>query len=260
MPYTLITGATGGMGKEFSGECAVRGMNLFLTGRSSEKLEKLKNEIKSMNDNIDVQIFPCALDDENSRKEMFTYAKQNGYKFERLINVAGADIQKAFSEYTQEKLVFQARVNFEAAVSITKFVIESRTDKLQILTVSSLCGTVPMPYFALYSATKAALINFFTAMRYEISNADITVLAPGSVPTREDIKKDIKLQGITGRLSSKNPSFVVKTALDGLNKNKRLVIPGFYNKLVYFAEKISPLKLQMKIIAKKFCKKEKDAF
>ena len=83
---------------------------------------------------------------------------------------------------------------------------------------------------------------------------------PGSVPTRDDIKRDIKLQGLTGKLSSKPVDFVVKKALKGLEKNKQRVIPGAFNKFIYFIEKIIPISIQCRYIAKKWSKKEKDNF
>ena len=60
---------------------------------------------------------------------------KNGYAVERLINVAGADIQKGFAEYSQEKIAFQARVNFEGAVSLCRIAIECKDEEktLEIL-------------------------------------------------------------------------------------------------------------------------------
>ena len=121
-------------------------------------------------------------------------------------------------------------------------------------------GTTPMPYFAIYSASKAFLLNFFTSLRYEVKNAKITTLIPGGVPTRPDIINDIRVQGITGKMSSKPADFVVKKALKALNKNKRKVIPGAFNKFVYFLEKTTPLSVRCRYIAGKWSKKEKDHF
>lgn len=161
------------------------------------------------------------------QKKLFDYADENGIKFSGYIGVAGADIQKEFLKYTPEKVVFQIRLNFEANVAVCHAVLKRRAANLKILSVSSMSGSTPMPYFAIYSATKSALINFYTSLRFEVKDAKITVLAPGGIPTREDVKRDIEIQGWTGKLSAKPAEFVVKKALKGLEKNKRLVIPGF---------------------------------
>ena len=259
MGYVLITGATGGIGSEFCRQL-VTANDLLITGRSQEKLEVLKQSLLALRPSAKIEVFATDLTDFDKRQEFFAFADQKGIKFSGLINVAGVDTQKEFVKYTQQKIAFQIRVNVEATISITHGVLLRREKDLKILTVSSMSGTVPMPYFAIYSATKATLNSFFKSLRYEIKDAKITTLMPGSVPTREDIKKDILVQGLTGKLSSKPVDFVVKKALKGLNKNKQRVIPGAFNKFIYFIERITPKSIQCRYVAKKWSKKEKDNF
>lgn len=261
MEYALITGACGGLGKAFCKELYKNGENLFLVGRSEDRLRALKEELSEFKKG-EVIYFAADLTSLNDRKELYGFIAEKGLKFSSLYNVAGVDIQKPFADYTEEKIVFQTRVNLEATLSVTRFALENRAENFKILTVSSMSGTLPMPYFAIYSATKAALINFFTALRYEYKGkgVKITVLAPGGIPTRPDIIEDIKIQGVTGRLSSKPAEFVVKKAIKGLNKNKRLVIPGAFNKFVYFLEKFAPVPIKCGYVAKKWSGKSKDAF
>lgn len=259
MGYSLVTGATGVLGKEFCKHLVLTD-DLFLTGRSLEKLTALKGELLQINPLAKILIFAADLTDFTDRQNLFAYADQNGARFGGAFLVAGVDTQKAFEKYTSEKITFQIRVNFESVVDLTRGILARREKDLKLLAVASMCGTVPMPYFAVYSATKAAVINFFQALRYEVKDAKITTLIPGSIPTRDDIKKDIELQGWTGKTSAKSPDFVVKKALKGLNQNKAKVIPGLFNKAVYFFEKITPTFIRNAIIANKFKNKEKDHF
>ena len=259
MGFVLVTGATGGLGKAFCYEL-IKTDDLFLTGRNQEKLFQLKADLQKINPDKKVEIFPVDLTDFNQREELFAYLDKQGVKFSGLINVAGVDTQKEFIKYTQQKIAFQVRVNLESTLSVTHAVLTRREKDLKILTVSSISGTVPMPYFAVYSATKASLINFFDSLRVEVKDAKITTLIPGSIPTREDIKKDILIQGWTGKASSKPPEFIVKKGLKALYKNKRICIPGAFNKFVYFIEKITPRRIRNSFIAKKWKNKEKDAF
>ena len=259
MGYVLITGATGGIGSEFCRQLVAMN-DLLITGRSQKKLEALKLSLLTLRPSAKIEVFAADLTDFNKRQELFDFADQNEIKFSGLINVAGVDTQKEFVKYTQQKITFQIRVNVEATISITHGVLLRREKHLKILTVSSMSGTVPMPYFAIYSATKATLNSFFKSLRYEVKDAKITTLMPGSVPTREDIIKDIEIQGFTGKLSSKPIDFVVKKALKGLDKNKQRVIPGAFNKFIYFIEKITPKSIQCRYVAKKWHKKEKDNF
>ena len=116
--YALVTGATGGLGKAFAYVLAERGDNLILTGRSEEKLALLKAELVERYPQIDVKTYASDLATEGSRYAMMQQIKADGLAISLLANVAGADIQKGLTEYTQDKIAFQCRVNFEAAVSM----------------------------------------------------------------------------------------------------------------------------------------------
>ena len=76
--YTLISGATGGVGRAFVWACAAEG-GLFLTGRSEEKLAALKGEILAKYPDCRVLYCPCDLTDESSRRTMYAYIKERGY-------------------------------------------------------------------------------------------------------------------------------------------------------------------------------------
>ena len=260
--YALVTGATGGLGKAFVFALAKRGYALLLTGRTEEKLLALKTEVLRINGGLDVHVFAADLADEGSREALREYISALNVRISLLVNAAGADIQKAFSAYTQEKLAFQCRVNFEAAASMCRFAIENRTERLEIVNVSSVSGIYPMPYFALYSATKGALTSFSVALREEMKKTGVSVTAvlPGAMPTREDIKEQIKGQGLWGRLAVKSPEWVAEYSLKAVKKNKRKVIPGFWNKVMRFSTALLPLSWKLHFIAKRWSKISKDAF
>ena len=119
-----------------------------------------------------------------------------------------------------------------------------------------------MPYFAIYSATKAALTSFSVALREEMKgqNVAVTAVLPGAMPTREDIKEQIKGQGIWGKLAAKSPAWVAAYALKAVKKNKRRVIPGFWNKVMRVSTALLPESWKIRFIAKRWSKISKDAF
>lgn len=260
MNYSLITGATGYLGKAFAFELATHGENLILTGRSEEKLSQLSGELLEVNGNIDIKIFPCDLTDETERENF--YKSIEGLAISRLVNVAGADIQKPLEEYDEKKLVFQSRICFESAVSTCNFAIKHRAESLKIINISSVSGIYPMPYFAIYSATKSALTQFSIALNEEMKGKNVTVTAvlPGAFYSRPDVNEYIKTQGAWGRLATKTPQFVAKKSLYYSEKGRVKVIVGFANKFMNFATKIIPLKLKLKFISKKWSQTRKDAF
>lgn len=262
MSYTFISGATGGIGKAFALLCASKGYNLFLTARSVDKLSALKSEILTRFPQVSVEICPCELTDDLSRKALYAYAAEKNIFFDRIINVAGADIQKAFREYSYEKVLFQIRVNCEAAATITRALLDRKAEKVEIITIGSMSGVTPMPYFAIYSASKAFLESLFISLHYELKKqgVKVTVVLPGGVPTRPDVVKAIKDQGLWGKLSAKSPTFVADKSLKAVRKNKMRYVPGFFNKLLYFVMKIVPLRWQLGFIARRWSKLSKDAF
>ena len=262
MAYTFISGATGGIGKAFAIECAKKNYNLFLTGRSEEKLLALKEDLLKVNDKIEIDFFACDLTSEESRQEMFSYIDKGCVTFDRVINVAGVDTQMGFLDYTLEKVLFQIRVNTESTIANTYQLLNRREKELEIITISSMSGVTPMPYFAIYSATKASLTNFFSGLHYELKDkgVKVTCVMPGGVPTREDIILDIKGQGLWGKLSVVEPSVLAKKSLKAVQKNKRKYIPGFFNKLLYFIMKITPESWQLAFIKNRWKNLKKDAF
>lgn len=262
MNFTFISGATGGIGKAFVFECAKAGHALFLTGRSEEKLAALKQELSEAYPAVQVVTFACMLNDEESRAQMFAFIDENGFKFDRVINVAGVDTQMGVMEYSLQKLIFQMRVNVEGTITNTFSLLQRRAENVEIITVSSMSGVSPMPYFALYSATKGCLTSFMTSLRTELKgqNVKVTTVLPGGVPTRPDIIEDIKGQGLWGKLSAKSPEFVAQKSLKKVKKNKRKYIPGFFNKFLNALMKCVPLGIKTKFIAHRWKKIKKDAF
>ena len=259
--FTFISGATGGLGKAYAEYCAKSGYDLFLTARNPERLSELRRELLTKY-NVRIEYFPCQLTDDASRKELISFIERNGFKFDRIINVAGVDTQKAFMDYTPEKAVFQIRVNCEATLLLTLGLLKNRAEKTEVLTVGSMSGVSPMPYFAIYSASKAFLASFFTSLHYELKKdgVKITTVLPGGIPTRPDIVEEIKKQGLGGKLSAKPPEFVVKKSLKAVKKNKITYVPGAFNKFLYFIMKIAPKRIVLNFIANRWVHHGKDAF
>ena len=260
--YALITGATGGLGKAFVYALAKRGYKLLLTGRSEEKLHALQDEISQKFPQAETRTYAADLSDAQSRVNLMAQITNDGIPISFLANVAGADIQKGLTEYTDEKIAFQCRVNFEAAVSLCRFAIERKAENLKIVNVSSVSGIYPMPYFAIYSATKGALTSFSISLREEMRKKGVFVTAvlPGAMPTRDDVKAQIKGQGLWGKLAAKSPESVAELSIKAVEKNKRKVIVGFWNKMMRICTAWLPTSWRLRFIAKRWSKISKDAF
>ena len=263
MQYTLITGACGGLGRAFTEELAARGEALFLTGRSEERLAALADSLRAEHPNLEVRYRACDMREQTDRATFFAHADEEGLVFRRLVYVAGVDTQMAFEKYDEEKLVFQTRVNLEGAVSFIKGVLARcpLDGNTEILAVGSMSAATPMPYFALYSATKKALEQFCIGLHYELKGrAKVTCVLPGGIPTREDIKENIKSHGFFGRISAKSPHDVAVASLKAVKKNKRKKVIGFWNKIIKFTTDVAPMSAKMRFISKMWKETEKDFY
>lgn len=257
--FTLVTGACGGLGSAFVRLLAERGEALFLTGRSETRLTALKKELLAAFPALTVEVCACDLTDEASRAALFAFADEKDMRFSRLVYVAGVDTQKALEKYTADKVVLQSRVNLEAACDLARGVFAR--GGTEFLAVGSMSASTPMPYFALYSATKKGLEQLFVALHAEWKGrAKVTVVLPGGIPTREDIKENIRAHGWFGRVSALPPRTVAERSLKALARNRRKVVIGGWNKLLYALTKCVPTGIRLAFVARMWSKTEKDAF
>lgn len=258
--YTLITGATGGLGNAFCYELAKKNSPLLLTGTKQEKLNNLVQELRTAYANLDIITFPCDLSNEVSRKNFFEFINSNNIEINMLINNAGYITEGAINNSTPENLITCIRVNCEGVIDLTKFILDRKKENshLNIITISSLAGDYPMPYMAIYSATKAFETNFMTSLRneYKHKNVNVLVVKPGAIPTSQSMKDAIKAQGLKGKLSSVNPAIIAQNSIKKSWANKKTYIPGFFNKFTSFVSKFASQNFQAKIIARMWKKSQ----
>ena len=250
MPYTFISGATGGLGKAFAVECALRGENLFLTSTKEDKLALLAQSLAKAY-KVDVKYAVCDMSLDTKRDDLITYLKQDGFTFNKLINTVGYDHEGDFLTLNNDIIRNLIRVNVESVIDITYSILSLRTsDKFTIITVSSLAGEFPMPFKALYSSSKRMLTNFFRAFAHEVKDKNITVtlLSPAAVPTNNEWTKNVEAAGFAGLLSAKNVGIVAYKTLNKADKGQAIYIPGFINKVADFFGKLLPVGLINKII------------
>lgn len=257
--FTLVTGACGGLGGAFVRLLAERGEALFLTGRTEARLAALKHSLLADFPALTVEICACDLTDEASRAALLAFADGRQMRIARLVYVAGVDTQKALEKYTADKIVLQSRVNLEGACDLARGAFAR--GGTEFLAVGSMSASTPMPYFALYSATKKGLEQLFVALHAEWKGrAKVTVVLPGGIPTREDIRENIRAHGWFGRVSALPPRTVAERSLKALARNRRKVVIGGWNKLLYALTRCVPTGIRLAFVARMWSKTEKDAF
>ncbi|WP_226530613.1 SDR family NAD(P)-dependent oxidoreductase [Metabacillus niabensis] len=187
MKYTVITGASSGIGYETALAFAARGKNLILVARRLDKLEELKNEIHNINPELDV--LPCRVDLSVTEQAYNLYNKLKGYEIETWINNAGLGESSSVTDQNLEKIESMLRLNIESlAILSTLFVRDySNVEGTQLINVSSALGYATYIGGITYSASKY-FVSAFTeglAKELELKSAKMKakVLAPAVTET-----------------------------------------------------------------------------
>ncbi len=242
MNYTLITGASKGIGKAIAFEAASRGMNLLLVARSKELLEKLAEELSAKN--VSVKTFAADLFEDDACKKIFQYVKENSLNVNMLVNNAGMGYYGNFIDCDLQKHLDVMKLNMDAHVKMTYEFLKTSDagQRRYILNTVSMGAYQPLPTMSIYAATKTFMLFFSRALRYEMKkkNVYVTALCPGGVET------DFFGVAQMAKVVEKNARFmmgaerVAKEGLNALMKNKSVVIPGFTNKMGALASKLAP--------------------
>lgn len=207
----LVTGASSGIGKAFAHELAGAGHNLVLVARRRVRLEELATELHDRH-GIRVDVVVCDLADTASRDRMLSELGTLGHDLEVLILCAGFGMVGPYLDHAADRLIDMVRTNVEATMALTRALTPPMVDRKRgaVLLVSSMAGNQPMPYFAPYAATKAAITSLGESLHCELKPAGITVtvLAPANVAT------EFAEQANAGRQTNRQPAFLTATAED----------------------------------------------
>ena len=231
--YILITGATGGLGSAFALECARRGHDLVLTdvrpaGSALAAYLAEKYHIKAA-------YYPCDLSRAEDRSRFYQKITAEGYRFWGLLNVAGTDFEGAFKDLTRDQILQILRVNIEATIDNTHTILNLRVPdrRFLLVNVASLAAFQPMPFKAIYAATKRMLLDFTLAIGEEIQDfGTATALCPAGMPTNPDVMRAIFAQGFWGRMTTVNPDEVAHRTMRAALRGRRVVIPGGINQFI----------------------------
>jgi len=181
----LITGASGGIGKEIATVLAEAGCNLFLTGRNKEKLEKLIQNIKS--DEIKISYCVGDLTEKEHLQNLISSARQNFQQIDILINCAGIFLIKSISDSSVDDFEKSFDVNVKAPFLLSKEFVNDMISKKwgRIVNVGSSSSYGGFKNGSVYCASKHAVLGLSRALNSELKENNVTVLclSPGSTKT-----------------------------------------------------------------------------
>jgi short-subunit dehydrogenase len=226
----LVTGASSGIGAAIARRLAGRGYGLSLVARREEKLRELATELGSSG-SPQVEFMPCDLADPTARRELVSDVEASGRRVDLLVNSAGLGTYGPFVELDRERELEQVRVMSEAVVDLCGAFAPAMVDERfgAILIVASSLGFGPAPRYATYTATKAFDIAFGESLHAELRSSAVAVstVCPGPVATEFfAVNGPQPPQRVIPKAMWLRPEAVARAALDGLGRNKRVVIPG----------------------------------
>ncbi|MFD0698130.1 SDR family NAD(P)-dependent oxidoreductase [Paenibacillus sp. GCM10027628] len=196
MKYTVITGASSGIGYEMALAFAARGKNLIIAARRTEELEKLKLKVANINPDLDVVIRTVDLSVTANVYEF--YESLQDYQIETWINNAGSGSFASVGEQNLNKVTTMLHLNIEALTVLSSLYVRDYADVegTQIINISSGGGYQIVGNSVAYCATKFYVSAFTEGLAQELKEKGATiqvkVLAPAATET-EFIKSALDL-------------------------------------------------------------------
>jgi hypothetical protein len=238
----LITGASSGFGADFADILAKKGMDLVITARREDKLNALKAKIV---EKYGVSVRVIVMDLSGFEAACGLYEKVKDENIDMLINNAGYGMYEYFERQDAAAVNRMVQLNVVSAMTLANLFVKDFSAKNSgwILNVASFAGFNPTPFYAAYGATKAFLMNFSVAIRTELKkcgkNVFVTALCPGFTDTEfiqtANQKRSKLLEMIVGRSYP-----AAEEAVNGLLKNKPVVMPRFMNRFAAFLLRFLP--------------------
>ncbi|MCU1465200.1 MAG: hypothetical protein JWM72_1128 [Actinomycetia bacterium] len=237
-PVALITGASVGIGEQFARQLAERGHDLVLVARDAARLEALAKEIEGES-GARAEVLPADLTDAGQLASV----EARVATVDVLVNNAGFGTFGSFHTLDVDTETREINLNIVALVRLTHAAASAMAERGRggILNVSSLASFQPGPSNATYSATKAFVTSFTEAVHEELKGTGVSVsaLCPGFTHTEFQERANAPAGDVPGFMWQEAPE-VARAGLDGLAKNRAVVIPGTANKVMGNLSAVTP--------------------
>ncbi len=245
----IITGASGGLGKEFVSRLISEVDELWAVGRNVSKLEALKAENGPQGEKI--KPLQMDLSDKNSYNILTSKLSEEGgpsaIKISWLINNAGAGRFAPSTDFSTEELNTSIMCHCTAIAAICNICIPYMTAGSHLMNIASQSAFSPLPYINLYAATKAFVFSYTRALTVELRKTGIivTTVCPGWIKTAllPDTLNGRKIRYPMITTADK----VAEKALKDARRGKTLSIYKFSVRYVSWLQRITSTRFSMKI-------------
>lgn len=258
--FTLVTGASNGIGQALAENSALRGDNVLLVALPEPKLEEVTEALKTQYPNQEFHCLGKDLMQKEAPQEIYDWCQENGFVIDKLMNNAGLGNSGAFDTKTSQFYYGQMQLNMVNLVMLTHlFLKDLKTlPKAYILNVASMAAFYDIPYKGIYSASKRFVYSFSRSLRKELeaSNVEVTVLCPAAVLTNPDVLARNEQMGFFSKLTQATPEEVAEYTIDRMLKGKAVAIPKAVPRFYKALGRIIPYNMKMNILAKQFIKQQ----
>ena len=225
-PWALITGASSGIGEEFARQIAAQGLNLIITARREDRLQKLATELAAKH-GIEVRTVGLDLVQSNFMDTLVPAVE--GLEIGLLINNAGIEMGGAFYKSPLENHLRVQFLNATAPTILTHHFCRPMIERKKggIIFTASVSSFFPVPYMGNYAPTKAYILSLADGLNLELGRKGIKVqaLCPGY--TRTEMS-----EGVPDSIMMMQPEKVVRKSLHKLIGGYPSVVPGWINILM----------------------------
>ncbi|MBW4619244.1 MAG: SDR family NAD(P)-dependent oxidoreductase [Cyanosarcina radialis HA8281-LM2] len=238
----LVTGASRGIGRAIALELARQGMQrLILVARNREKLAEVASEIESMA--VEAVVLAIDLTQTVEVNIALAQAWRTYGPIHLLVNCAGVAYQSNFLQSKLPQVQQELTLNLLGTYNMTHLLARRMASQKEgtIVNVSSLMGKVAAPTMATYSATKFALLGFTQALRRELAEHNIQVVALMPSLTDTDMVRDFELFRWVRAIA---PEQVARSLTIGLQKDAEEILVGWQSYLAIWCQRFAPWLLE----------------
>lgn len=231
-PRALITGGSSGMGLEYARQLAAIGCDLLLVSNQEAELEKAAIDLRE-GKSISVETRFQDLATETAADDLHAFCQSENLQVDILINNAGMFFFEELTHENEGKAMTMMRLHIFTPTRLSILFGEEMKKRGYgyIINMSSMAAALPCPGITIYSATKAYLKSFGKSLYFEMRpyGVGVTTVCPAAIATPLYKLKPSLLRfgvkiGVIG-----TPQWLVRKALKGMMRKRRVVKPGFMN-------------------------------
>lgn len=230
---TLVTGASGGIGRHLALVLAEQGAKLVLVGRRTDALNALAEEI-SQKGHAECVVVAVDISQAEGRAKLLDQVRRSVGGVDLLINNAGINDFHHFDEQDPEVINKLFQTNLIAPVQLTRALLPDMLAQGQgrIVNIGSTFGSIGFAYFAAYSSSKFAMRGFSEALRRELdgTGVEVSYIAPRAVRTAANSEAVYRMAQAT-KMHMDEPTVVAQFIVDCIRKDKAIAYYGWPEKL-----------------------------